>query len=135
METSHPVFGLAYQLFTVSLSLSLWFCLSISGSCHGDSDADSREQPGCHLGSVSVCLCKKTRLCSFQRENYVIFSLKTESERVSTSGFFLNLLLIIIKQVATVELIQSFVASRSGLCYLWFQVAFDHVDIYIYIYI
>ncbi len=57
METLHPVFGLAYQVFTVSLSLSLWFSLSISGSCHGDSDADSREQPGCHLGSVSVCLC------------------------------------------------------------------------------
>lgn len=45
-----------------------------------------------------VCLCEKTRLCSFQRENYVMFSLKTEREAESER------LLIIIKQVVAVEI-------------------------------
>ncbi len=51
------------------------------------------------------------------------------------SGFFSESLLLIIKQVAAVELIQSFEALGRGLCCLWFsQVSVSSCCLYMYIY-
>lgn len=76
-----------------------------------------------------VCLCEKTRLCSFQRENYVMFSLKTEREAESER------LLIIIKQVATVEiLVICSIRKQITLFVVISHVLFDHIDVY-YIFI
>lgn len=84
-----------------------------------------------------MCLCEKTRLCSFHRENYVMFSVKAEREREgkSAGGCSQNLLLIIIKQVAGAEPISTAVLGRDFivLFFILFNYYFFHFIYFIFV--
>jgi len=72
METLHPVFGLAYQVFSVSLSLNLFLFLSgflfLSLGVVMVTVMQTAENSLAVILDLSVCVCAKRLDCAHFRE-------------------------------------------------------------------